>query len=127
VVTVGDDSMANKKMLYPIRVERKVIVTLLDDRRLSGCAIRLSQTGLVMKLPEPLKVGSRIGLEFQVNVESGYKVLRANAIVSFGFLSGGQNAVAVAFDELAQESVSLIGKFMSRVQGFRSAITGPGF
>ncbi len=34
--------MANKKILYPVRVERKVIVTLSDERRLSGCVIRLS-------------------------------------------------------------------------------------
>lgn len=77
-----------------------------------------------MKLPEPIEVGCRIGLEFQVSVEGGYKVLQANAVVSFGFLSGGKNAVAVTFDELAEESASQIGEFMSRVQGFRAAASG---
>lgn len=113
--------MANTAMLYPIRVERKVVVTLPDGRRLSGCAIRLSQKGLVMKLPEPIDIGSRIRLEFQVNVESGYQMLQADAVVSFGFLSGGRNAIAVAFNELAEESASRIEEFMSRVQGFRAA------
>lgn len=119
--------MTNKKVLYPIRVERKIVVTLSDERRLSGYVIRLSQTGLVMKLPEPIEVGSQIGLEFHVNVKSGYKVLRTNAVVSFGFLSGGQNAVAVAFDELPEESASRLREFMSRVQGFRAAGIGARF
>jgi len=123
-VTGGDGFVAKTKILYPIRVERKIVVTLSDGRRLSGCATRLSQRGLVMRLPEPIEVGSQIGLEFQVNVESGYTMLRADAVVSFGFLSGGQNAVAVAFSELAEESASRIGEFMSRVQGFRAAGSG---
>lgn len=123
-VTGGDRFVANTAVLYPIRVERKVVVTLSDGRRLSGCATRLSQRGLVMKLPERVEIGSRVSLEFQVNVESGYKILFANAVVSFGFLSGGRNAVAVTFDELPEESVSEIGEFMSRVQGFRAAASG---